>query len=302
MRLNQNYVIVLVGRIRIIEKNRKHQRGCQSSVAFCLYVTLCGVNYVLISPRHEITQSVGRVILNALKDPSEPGFRVHFVHLSGQNYTPQEMATRQMYLSHPNEILLWYFKRFASYRHIKPNTVHHWLADKQLVTQNIDGLDGKAGNVAYVPIHGRLDKVTVLHEQRLDVPLIDAPWEDVASACDDLDDSARLTPVLLDAFKISKTTLTPEPDVSLKLIVLLFDEYYTDLYRMSEAEDWMQDAQCIVFMGTSFSVNITSIALRTALTNEAAIEVVDPQPIDLGYERIEYHRMTAAEYVSDRSG
>ena len=62
----------------------------------------------------------------------------------------------------------------------------------------------------------------------------------------------------------------------------------------------MQDAQRIVFMGTSFSVNITSIASRTALTNEAAIEVVDPQPIDLGYERIEYHRMTAAGYVSDR--
>jgi NAD-dependent deacetylase len=82
----------------------------------------------------------------------------------------------------------------------------------------------------------------------------------------------------------------------------LFDEYYTDLYRMSEAEDWMYNAQRIVFMGTSFSVNITSIALRTALSNEAAIEVVDPQPIDLGYERIEYHRMTAAKYVSDRSG
>jgi NAD-dependent deacetylase len=55
-------------------------------------------------------------------------------------------------------------------------------------------------------------------------------------------------------------------------------------------------------MGTSFSVNITSIALRIALSNEAAIEVVDPQPIDLGYDRIEYHRMTAADYVSDRSG
>jgi NAD-dependent deacetylase len=64
----------------------------------------------------------------------------------------------------------------------------------------------------------------------------------------------------------------------------------------------MNNAQRIVFMGTSFSVNITSIALRTALTKEAAIEVVDPQPIDLGYERIEYHRMTAADYVSDRSG
>ena len=71
---------------------------------------------------------------------------------------------------------------------------------------------------------------------------------------------------------------------------------------MSEAEERMQNAQRIVFIGTSFSVNITSIALRTALSNEAAIEVVDPQPIDLGYERIEYHKMTAADYVSDRSG
>ena len=77
---------------------------------------------------------------------------------------------------------------------------------------------------------------------------------------------------------------------------------------MEELDGWWRyliiphDAQRIVFMGTSFGVNITSIALRTALTNEAAIEVVDPQPIDLGYERIEYHRMTAAEYVLDRSG
>ena len=116
-----------------------------------------------------------------------------------------------------------------------------------------------------------------------------------------MDDNERLTPILLDAFKISKKTLTPELDVSLKPFVLLFDEYYTDLYRMSEAEDWMYNAQRVVFMGTSFSVNITSIALRTALLNEATIEVVDPQPIDLGYERIEYHKMTAADYVSDRS-
>ena len=144
--------------------------------------------------------------------------------------------------------------------------------------------------------------VTVLHEQVLDVPLIDAHWDDVTAACDDLEDNARLTPILLDAFKISKTTLTPESDVSLKPSVLLFDEYYTDLHRMSETEDWMHDAQRIEFMGTSFSVNITSIALRTALANDADIDVVYTQPIDLGYERLEYHRMTAADYVSDRSG
>ena len=45
--------------------------------------------------------------------------------VGSQNYTPQEMATRQMYLSQPDEFLLWYFKRFASYRHIKPNAVHN---------------------------------------------------------------------------------------------------------------------------------------------------------------------------------
>jgi hypothetical protein len=42
----------------------------------------------------------------------------------------------------------------------------------------------------------------------------------------------------------------------------------------------MHNAQRIVFMGTSLSVNITTITLRTALTNYADIEVVDPQPID----------------------
>ena len=187
-------------------------------------------------------------------------------------------------------------KQFVSYFHIEPNAVYHWEADKRLVTQNIDGLDCKARNAAYVPIHGRLDRVAVL----LDVPLIGAPWDDVAAACDDLDDNARLTPVLLDAFKVSKTTLTPEPNVSLKPFVLLLDEYDTNLYRISETENWMHEAQRIGFMGTSFSVNITSIALRIAISYEAATGVADPQPTDLGYERIEYGKMTAAEYVSER--
>ena len=31
-------------------------------------------------------------------------------------------------------------------------------------------MDGKAENIVYVPIHGRLDKVTVLREQGLDCP------------------------------------------------------------------------------------------------------------------------------------
>ena len=206
------------------------------------------------------------------------------------------MATRQMYLSHPDEFLLWYYQRFASYRHVKPNLVHLWLSDKNLITQNIDGLDGKAGNQSYIPIHGRLDKVTFLHDQGTPVPIEDAPWDEIAKTCPD-NDETLLKAALLDVFRISPKTLRPEPMVSLKPFVLLFDEYYTDLYRISEAEQRMQAAECFVFMGTSFSVNITNIALNHALRSGAAIHVVDPEPVDIGIPGIVYHAMKAQDYI-----
>ena len=205
------------------------------------------------------------------------------------------MATRKMYCENPSEFLLWYYKRFASYRHILPNKVHFWLADKNLITQNIDGLDGKAGNSEYISIHGRLDKVTVFQNQDVITPIEDAPWDIVASEKIDLNDNVKLKKLLMELFKIKGQ---PEHGLSLKPFVLLFDEYYTELYRMSEAERAMQVADSFVFMGTSFSVNITSIALRYALSNNAKIEIVDTDPIDLNISGIKYHKMTASEYIS----
>ena len=80
----------------------------------------------------------------------------------------------------------------------------------------------------------------------------------------------------------------------------MFDEIYTDLYRISEAEEWMNNANKIIFMGTSFSVNITSIALRTAIANGIEVEIVDPEPIKLNYNKVRYHEMTAEEYCNIR--
>ena len=93
--------------------------------------------------------------------------------------------------------------------------------------------------------------------------------------------------------------------VSLKPFVLLFDEYYTDLYRMTEAEAWMNGASQMVFMGTSFSVNITAIALHSAVHRGIPVEIVDPEPVDLlasfgipfGRVDISYHAMTAEVWV-----
>ena len=341
-------------------------------------------------------------------DSGIPTFRGHdgFWTIGSRNYTPQEMATRAMYLGDPAQFLLWYYRRFAAYRHVQPNAVHHWLAAQcnagqgnagqrnagqcndsssggssggpaggspraRLITQNIDGLDGKAGNRDYISIHGRLDKMTLLHDQSLfdqrpsdqrpsdqrpsdqrsdhpdapDAPdaytdadhdadhdygvgLCDAPWDEVAASLSnqtslssqtsptpaDPDDpadpdetnEAALIAALLAACRIPPSG--PQMGVSLKPYVLLFDEYYTDLYRMTEAERWMNSASRMVFMGTSFSVNITAIALRTAVQRGIPVEIVDPEPIDLaasfgipaGMAEISYHAMTAEAWVQSQ--
>ena len=181
---------------------------------------------------------------------------------------------------------------------MQPNKVYHWLYNKNLITQNIDGLDGKAGNDTYIPIHGQLDKVSVLHEQGMLVSIEDAPWEDIARYSEQSDDEVRLKAILLDAFSISRKTLTPEPMVSLKPFVLIFDEYYTELYRISEAENRMQTAERMVFMETSFSVNITNIALRYAMMSGASIDVVDPDPVDIGILDVVYHKMSAQDFIA----
>ena len=59
----------------------------------------------------------------------------------------------------------------------------------------------------------------------------------------------------------------------------------------------MIEAKKMVFMGTSFSVNITAIALRIAASNSIDIEIIDPNPIDIGYKHATYFEMSALEYV-----
>ena len=209
------------------------------------------------------------------------------------NYTPQEMATRYMYENYPDQFLLWYFKRFIAYKDAKPNFVHKWLSNKNLITQNIDGLDAKAGNKNYISIHGRLDKViTYQDEMEYQIP-IDANWNEIDPSHDD----NKLISSLFDKFKILETNnFKPKIKSSLKPFVLLFDEMYTEIYRFSEAEEWMNAAKKMIFIGTSFSVNITSIALRIGMSNNIPIEIVDPKPMKLNYPNIKYFEMSGEEY------
>lgn len=211
--------------------------------------------------------------------------------IASDNFTPMEMATRRMYEQQPEEFLAWYYHRFVTYRHHGPNTVHKWLSDKNLITQNIDSLDGKAGNPDYIAIHGRIDKVTLYHEQGPDVEKFEAPWDEV--------DENNLKASLLELFRIPKSG--PVLNDSLKPYVLLFDEFYTDLYHISLAQMRMWEADRMVFMGTSFSVNITEMALNVARHKQLPIEVVDPNPAHVLHDKVDYKVMTASEYVAKNS-
>ncbi len=232
-----------------------------------------------------------------------PTFRGNdgFWTVGSVNYTPQEMATRSMYENYPADFLLWYFKRFASYRNVKPNFAHYWLADKKLITQNIDGLDGKAGNRDYISIHGRLDKVVYYKNELEEQVPFDANWNEIDLSLNPSDEVLKKE--LLKKFKIKfyNDHFIPQNGVSLKPYVLLFDEIYTDLYRISEAEDWMNKAQKIIFIGTSFSVNITSIALRIAISRGIKVDIVDLNPIKINYDKVNYHQMSAEEYSNFRN-
>ena len=66
---------------------------------------------------------------------------------------------------------------------------------------------------------------------------------------------------------------------------------------MSDALEWLHRADTMIFMGTSFSVGITSIALEIAQKNNIDLHIVDPVPIDLGVRGAKYHSMTATEFI-----
>lgn len=207
--------------------------------------------------------------------------------IGSKNYTPMQMATRAMYQNAPKEFLAWYYHRFATYRNHGPNDVHYWLKDKNLITQNIDGLDGKAGNKNYIAVHGRLDQMTLFHQQGENVETVITPWDEV--------DEAHLNNSLFEVFNIQNQA--PVINHSFKPFVLLFDEYYTELYKISEAQQRMVNADKIVFMGTSFSVNITQMALEIAREYNIALEVVDPHPAHILHPNVSYKKMTALEYI-----
>jgi NAD-dependent deacetylase len=157
---------------------------------------------------------------------------------------------------------------------VRPNAGHDAITrflrrfdHHSVITQNIDGLHIVAGapRERTIEIHGRHDTSCCanVHCERTQVPLIGLRFA---------------TNEPLPTCAACGTIVRP--------LVLLFDEYYEShpLYRAREARQWLAAADVVVFVGTSFSVGITAMALQAARYNEATLINVNLDPIDeLGF-------------------
>ena len=198
-----------------------------------------------------------------------------------------------MFRSKPEECWKWYLMRFLICREAEPNDGHRAIVDAEeilgdrfsLVTQNIDGLHLRAGSSFdnCYQIHGSINHMRCASACCPD--LFPLPEE-----CNVINETEEFESVR-DLLKCPKCGGMSRPHV------LWFDEYYTELYRITEAQQRMIEAEKIIFMGTSFSVNITQMALQAAVTQGIPVEIVDPNPVEIPYDKTTYHRMKASEFI-----
>ena len=189
-----------------------------------------------------------------------------------------DKATRGFFERRPVEQWQWYLGRFGSLDRARPNAAHRAIArlerwqtgrdgDFLLVTQNIDTLHEQAGSQRLVKVHGSSDRLRCAAEGcSLGAPSGSLPRD----------------PGLFDRFledpRETHLPRCPRCDSLLRAHVLFFDEHYQEHvdYRFDEAMRGFAGADLVLFVGTSFSVGITDLALRQALGRRVPTYSIDP--------------------------
>lgn len=188
-----------------------------------------------------------------------------------------EMGTRKMFERDPVKQWVWYLDRFGSCRSAQPNAAHYaitklqtWKAEGvnlRVITQNVDGLHVDAGTQDVIEVHGAARKMRCSrHGCKNGGPRNFLPWDD-----------AVLAPFLADP-KVETLPRCSACNKVLRPHVLWFDETYLDHldYRFDEARELLWSADLVVFVGTSFSVGITEMAVIAATMRDTKVWSIDP--------------------------
>lgn len=183
-----------------------------------------------------------------------------FWTVGSREYTPQEMATWQMFSRQPDLVWAWYLYRLSLCWHAEPNEGHRWLKrmDERLedrfhlITQNVDGLHAAVGHTRarMSEVHGNIRCLRCSDEcmsQRWPMP------ESLAGVT--RTKSHRLTDEERASLRCASCGQWARPHV------LWFDECYDDLYYdASRALEKATQADLLLIVGTSGATSLPSIA------------------------------------------
>ena len=150
-----------------------------------------------------------------------------------------------------------------------------------LVTQNVDPLHERAGSERLVKVHGSADRVRCSrHGCEHGAPRGSLPRADFDLA------AFRADPAL------ERLPRCPACGALLRQHVLWFDEFYDEHldYQWERVLRAAQALDCLLCVGTSFSVGVTDLFLRAALAAGRPVLAVDPGAADAPHPRVELLR------------
>lgn len=189
-----------------------------------------------------------------------------------------EIATRAWFERDPAGQWRWFLERFDRVLTAEPNPAHAALAaleqalpergaDFLLVTQNIDTLHEQAGSERLIKVHGTADRFRC---SRRGCGL-GAPHGSLPRSAVDLG-PFRAEPTA------GNVPVCPACGATLRAHALFFDEYYHEHrdYGFDRVQRAAERAGLLIFVGTSLSVGVTDLLLRTASEHRIPALSIDP--------------------------
>jgi len=217
-----------------------------------------------------------------------------------------ELGTYRYFREDPVGSWSWYLSRFEKVLGARPNTAHHALAALErwqlgrggrflLITQNIDTLHEDAGSREMIKVHGTADRVRCARVGcSLGAPGGSIPRVEIDLAPFQASPSPDNLP------------RCPECGDYLRQHVLWFDEYYGDHgdYQYERVRSALEEASLLLFVGTSFSVGVTEMALQAGLRWQTPMLSIDPSTtvVMRGLEALEAPAETLLPKVCHRLG